>query len=144
MEAASVPIGGWMDKENAVRTHSQVTDSKIFGNWATTLYQRLCAPPTTQDSILFHQWWVNQFILPLVFNHFFQYHFMLVETLQEAGAKTRREMQENMRGEGASVREKGESARGGREGCQTMPFWPHEGGRRRQVLGRGVLDVAQF
>ena len=47
---------------------------------------------------------------------------MLVETLQEAGAKTRREMQENMRGEGASVREKGESASGGREGCQTMPF----------------------
>ena len=31
---------------------------------------------------------------------------MLVETLQEAGAKTRREMQENMRGEGASVRGK--------------------------------------
>lgn len=91
-------------------------------------------PPTTQDGILFHQWWVNQFILPPVFNHFFQYHFMLVQTLQEAGAKTRRETQENMRVEGASVREKGEWARGGREGCQTMPVWPHEVGRRRRSV----------
>ena len=40
-------------------------------------------------------------------------------------------MQKNLQGEGVAVREKGEWARGGRDGCQTMPVWPHEGGRRR-------------
>lgn len=97
-----------MDKENVVRMHSQVTDSKIFGNWASTCIRdrvphlpfNTVYPFLTSDE-------VNQFILPPVFNHFFQYHFMLVQTLQEAGAKTRRETQENMRVEGASCEGKG-------------------------------------
>ena len=106
------------------RTHPQVTNSEIFGTWATTLCQRLCVPhlplrmissSATRDDLTQSQ----IFTLLPVFNHFFPY-YCVVWTLQEADAKTRLDIQHIYWGN-AGEGERGDS--GSRQGKPVEVMW---------------------
>lgn len=130
------------------RTHPQVTKSEILGTWATTLYQRLCVPhlplrmiasSPTRDDLTQSQ----IFTLLPVFSHFFPY-YCVVWTLQEADAKTRWEMQENLGERLWLWGENGSEAEEARRAVrQCWSDLMKEGGEDK-VSGGRVLDAAQF